>query len=228
VGSSIADSVYYFWTHFGDNSSGMYGLNQFAGAPGRGMLPIDPHQLLSVLCVTELPVDFTQAPTVLLTMDTTPCNYAYVLTYIDHQPVTNRLFARREIYLRWSDKEEPRPFMIKYFDGQGRRIMIAKLGSYRPIKMLDAGDEQSAAPEMPSEIDIVWPQTNSRIHLSLSEMSTKDVDPELFLFWDRLPDGMRGVIRSVDDVDGPAPTDATTVPASAPAAANGRDAKEAM
>ncbi len=206
IGISTADDTYYFWTKFGEHRSGIFGRNALAGAPGARELPIDPQQLLAVLNVTPLPDDFTQPPVVVMTMDTTPGSCAYVLTYISRQPVTNKLFARREAYFRWQKDEAnrpvvpPGPYMVKFFDEQGRRVMTASLKDYQPIKVVDVDDPPAKAPVMPTDIEIDWPQRRSRIHLVLSEMTTADVvSPKFFLFWERLAaSGMTDAVRSVD------------------------------
>jgi len=174
VGSSAEEDVYYLWYGFGDRTRAWWGRNKFAGAPGVAEMPIDPNQLLAVLGVCPLPADFTQPPTVAMTMNATPGQCAYVLTYIDRQPVTRRLTFRREIHFRW-DKDEPRrPFLVHFFDAEGRRIMTATLKDYRPIKAAHLPAPPAAASVMPTDIEINWPERKSRVHIVLSEMTTAD------------------------------------------------------
>jgi len=199
AGVSTADGVYYFWTHYGGEGGGLYGRNALAGAAGVEQMPIDPHQLLSVLGITELPADFTQPPTVLMRMDDRPQHCAYVLTYIDRQPITGKIVSRREAYFDWHDRRPRRPFQINFFDEHGRSVMIATMKAYKPITAEDVDNPPAAPAEMPTDIKITWPQKGSEIHIVLSEMTTADlVDPELFKFWDRLPGAVRSNLTCVD------------------------------
>lgn len=183
VGSNVDEGLYYFWYRFGKQGRAWVGRNKLAGAPGVEGLPMDPTQFLAVLSICELPTDFTDAPTVAMTMDTDPASCAYVLTYIDRQPVTRRLGFRREVYFHWGkDKPPPclsgdvykkqrRPFMVKFLDDQGRRIMTAHLDKYRPIDPADDAPQGAQPPVMPTDIRIDWPEKNSRVHIVLSEMT---------------------------------------------------------
>jgi len=191
VGSSVDEGLYYLWYGFGQKGSAWAGRLKLAGAPGVTGLLIDPNQLLAVLCICPLPADFTDAPTVAMTMDTRPEHCAYVLTYIDRQPVTRRLGFRREVYFNWSHKPpagpwwkklfappptelaQPRPFMVKFFDDQGRRIMTAKLKDYKPIDTTGMENPPTVAPVMPTDIHIDWPERNSSVHIVLSEMTAR-------------------------------------------------------
>ena len=193
MGSSTADAAYYFWYAFGDHSGGFWGRLALAGAPGIEGLPIDPTQLLAVLGICGLPDDFTQPPTVALTMSNDPC--AYVATYLDRQPVTGRILFKREIYFRWEEGKPRRPFRVNFLDAGGVRVMTAKLKDYRPIQ---TGGE--AAPVIPTSIEIAWPQAGSRLRIRLSEMNTtKNPDPSVYGFTENLPGSLgAGRIRQVD------------------------------
>ena len=193
MGSSTADAAYYFWYALGDRSGGFWGRLGLAGAPGVEGLPIDPTQLLAVLSICELPVDFTQPPTVALAMSDDPC--AYVATYLDRQPVTGRILFKREIYFRWEEGKPRRPFRVDFLDADGVRVMTARLKDYRPIET-----SSDAAPVMPTSIEIAWPKEGSRLRIRLSEMNTtKNPDPSVYGFAENLP-GSLGAdrIRQVD------------------------------
>ncbi len=194
MGSSTADAAYYFWYALGDRSGGFWGRLALAGAPGVEGLPIDPTQLLTVLSICELPDDFTQPPTVALTMSDDPC--AYVATYLDRQPVTGRILFMREIYFRWEEGKPRRPFRIDFLDAAGVRVMTAKLKDYRPVK---TGDEDE--PVLPTSIEIAWPKEGSRLRLRLSEMNTtKNPDPSVYGFAENLPGSLdAGRMRQVDE-----------------------------
>ena len=169
LGSSVDEGVYYLWYRHGRGGRAWFGRHEFAGAPGVQSLQIDPNQLASVLSICSLPTDFTKIPTVAMSMSSQPC--AYVLTYIDHQPITNRIIFKREIYLTWSDDQPARPFLINLFDDAGRRVMTAHLKDYKPVKTAEPHD---TPPVMPTDIDITWPQNKSRVHIVLSEMTIED------------------------------------------------------
>jgi len=170
IGSSTAEGIYYFWYSLGGRGGkAWWGRHELAGAPGVKDIPIEANQLLSVLSVCALPSDFTRLPTVALSMSCDPC--AYVLTYIDRQPLTGRILFRREIFLTWDDRRPPRPFRINLFDNTGRRIMTARVKNYRPLKTAEATEHP---PVMPTDIEIAWPEKHSKVHIILSEMTTED------------------------------------------------------
>ena len=200
TGCSIEDGAYYFWRHFGGDAALLWGRNRLAGAPGVKALPIDPLQILAVLGVCELPSDFSALPTVAMSMDTTPGKYAYVLTYMDHQPVSGRLLFRREVRFAWGDDKKRRPFRVDFFDSRGLRVMHAELNDYKPIELVGA-PKGAVVPEMPTDIKITWERyrregnalkknPEASIHIILSEMKVDEKGgyPEACLLWDLLPD----------------------------------------
>ncbi len=169
TGTSITDGVYYFWYRWGDDAACLWGKNSLAGAPGIEGLLIDPTQIAAVLSVCELPADLTQPPLVALSMNTTPGECAYVVTYMDRQPITNKIIFKREMHFRWSDDEPRRPFRVDFFDNRGVRVMAAELSDYKPIRL---ANEPKTAPEpiMPTYIKITWPTENTKVEIALSEM----------------------------------------------------------
>lgn len=170
LGCYVADDVYYFTFGRGEESTFIHGRISLAGAPGVRGLPIDPLQVPAVLGICELPDDFTQPPLVTQTMNVTPGECAYVLTYIDRQPITNRLLARREVYFRWSDCERRRPFMVKLFDNRGVRVMTAEMADYARVK-LDGDDDEATGPLMPTDIRISWPDQGTSVEIALDRMT---------------------------------------------------------
>jgi hypothetical protein len=180
IGSSTEQGVYYFWYQFGGRAQAWFGRHESAGAPGVQHLPIDPMQLLGVLCVCPLPDDATKLPAVALGMQNTPGDCAYVVTLIDRQPLTGRILFQREVFFRWSETEPPRPYKVHLFDPAGRRIMTAHLGDYRPIDVSALDEAPAVKPIMPTDIRIVAhrfagvPTLVRQIHLVLSEMTAAD------------------------------------------------------
>ena len=62
--------------------------------------------------------------------------------------------------------------------------MSAKLSNYQPI----AGETATASQAvMPTDIEIDWPLVKSKMHIVLSEMSTKQVNPAVFRYTDHSP-----------------------------------------
>ena len=184
LGTNIDENVYYFWANIGDKGKAWLGSLDLAGAPGVKDIPIDPTQLVSVLCVSELPSDLTKLPAVAMTMHrpvqgvfgpAAGDDFAYVLTYIDHQPLSNRILFKREVYFRWSDSQPCRPFKVNLIDERGNRVMTALLKDYQPIKMPEG--YTGPVPVMPADIDITWPARGSRIHIALSLMTVGRGDP---------------------------------------------------
>jgi len=202
LGTSAADGAYYLWMSFGEHSGGMYGQTRLAGAPGAGSIPINPLDIATVLAITPLPSDFSQPPAVLMRLNDKPGQCAYVLTYIDRQPVTNKIVARRDIHFNWNaDANLPiRPFRVDLLDDVGRAVMTASLRDYRPVRAPGEDAPAADAAVVPSDIEIVWPKTGSRIHVVLSpdSISTKRVDPDAFRFRDRLPAGVEKNLTCVD------------------------------
>lgn len=187
LGSSTEEGAYYFWYNYGDRGRAWWGQQALAGAPGVHGSPINPNDLLAVLGVCELPDDFTQPPTVALTMNTTPGKCAYVVTYIDRQPVTNRLLFRREMHVAWSNTGPRRPFLVNLFDNAGVRVMTARLRDYRPI---DTGRADGPRPVMPTDIRITWPRAGTKVHIVLSGVTTTKGRRQACLMNKYLPSGL--------------------------------------
>jgi hypothetical protein len=185
LGSNVEQNVYYLWARFGDDGQIYRGRLNLAGAPGVD-IPVDPTQLPAVLNVLEWPSDLTQIPTVTMTLHQGVCKgllcykpeYAYVLTYIDRQPLSNRILFKREVLVRWSDTEPRRPYQVNFIDPAGKRVMIAKLADYKSIDLGEDADKSAPPVMMPTDIDITWPEKGSRIHLVLSDMTTTKGLPE--------------------------------------------------
>ncbi len=184
LGASLEEGVYYFWYTFGGSRGAYWGRNGRADAMV-GKIPINPHDLLAVLNVSMLPADQTTLPAVAMTMRTTPCEYAYVVTSIDRHPDTQQILFRRETLFTWSDDEPARPFEMNFFDANGLRIMTAKLSDYQPIAANPATGSSAAI--MPTDIEIEWPLVKSKMHIVLSEMSTKKVPPAVFRYSNHAP-----------------------------------------
>ena len=191
LGSTIAEEKYYMWYAFGDQGQAWWGRHEFAGAPGVPGMLIDPNQLLAVLGLIELPSDLTSLPAVGMTLSRKPC--AYVLTYIDRRPVSRDIGFRREVFFRWSDHHPRRPFMVNFFAADGRRVMSASLGEYKPVEMAKVERESAEPSSMPADIEgdadpplmptdikiekIPWPGREThlrRIHIRLSDMTTDE------------------------------------------------------
>ena len=170
IGVSAAEGKYYLWHNAGSRAHAWYGLNALAGAKGIDSLPMDPLQLLAALSITELPDDFRKLPTVVMTTDEDGDRYAYVLTYIDRDPLSGEIGFRRETYFVWDDDQPRRPFMIKFFDHRGRVVMIAHMDDYRQVADSGAG---SAHAVMPTDIKVNWPLTGNKVHLTLSQMTAR-------------------------------------------------------
>jgi hypothetical protein len=186
LGISGQENAYYFWYNFGGEAVAYWGRNDLAGAPGVDGMPIYPADLLAALGLAPMPSDQTDLPAVVMTLRDEECNYAYELTSLDRQPLTNRIFVRRRTYLTWSDDLPPRPFAVDLFDAQGLCSVSATLANEQPIET--DGDQVVVAP---TEITLVWNDPNwpvRRLRLVLSDMSaTHEFRPEILLFEARRP-----------------------------------------
>ena len=161
-------------------------------------MPIDPTQLLGVLGVCELPADQTRPPFVGQRISFDPP--AYVLTFIDRQPVTRKFKFRREMYFRWSKTKARRPFMVKIFNDLGLVVLTAEMKSYREITLEDVDGNSGPAPVMPTDIKLTWHETGSKLHLVLSEMTTEEdiFDPDAFLLYYAIKESLRHFAKQVD------------------------------
>ncbi len=171
LGSNTEPGIYYLQYQLGEQGQAWWGWNHLAGAPGVD-IPIDPNQLLEVLGIFELPDDFTKLPTVEVTMSCNPC--AYVLTYLDTQPISGNIGFKREVYINWDTAKPRRPFMVNFFGPDGRRIMTAKLKDYKPIDTTGMDNPPASPPIMPTDIEIAWPEKKTSVHIMLSEMTTEE------------------------------------------------------
>lgn len=184
LGCSAEEGLYYLWYGFGARSGGFMGRTLFAGAPGVKSLPLDPTQLLSVLGLCELPEDPTDLPAVALSLNAIPGQCAYVLTYIDRQPISKKIIFKREMLFTWADDKPPQLFRVNIFDMSGKRVMTADVGNYQPIETdqpnqpqtlpvsQSAPATQPTGPVMPTSIRITWPQSPGGVEIMLSEMTT--------------------------------------------------------
>jgi hypothetical protein len=181
LGQSHAEGIYYFWYNFGGEASAYYGRIDLAGAPGIDDMPLNPNDLLSVLAVEELPADQTQLPAVTMRLAEGHESYAYILSYVTHQPVSRNILATREMHLRWSDTEPADPTKIRFFRPSGETFMDAQI-----FDMKDVMTRLDTTPQMPARMDITWPGVESgvtRLRMRLSEMSTvKEFDSRVFEF----------------------------------------------
>ncbi|MBL7134278.1 MAG: hypothetical protein ISS78_09285 [Phycisphaerae bacterium] len=196
VGASLTEGVYYCWYRFGGKAVALWGRQELAGAPGIKALPMEPYQLLAVLGICELPADLTKLPTVAMAMSRNPC--AYVLTYVDREPISNRITFRSQMYFRWSDTEPRRPFLINFFSPDGRRVMAARMENYKPVEIVDVKKPPPGPVVMPTDItiEICGRQKGPirRIHMVLSKMTTADKwQRSAVRFGENLPPGIKKV-----------------------------------
>lgn len=179
LGSSLEQGVYYFWYNMGGHGAVYVGRNDLAGAAGVQAMPIDPHQLVSLLNVCAMPELLDRLPAASVSMQTRK-PYAYKVSYVDRQKMSNRILSRREVYFTWSDDPAVprRPFHVRILDAKGRPVVTADLKGYRAIETAGGG----GSPVMPTDIRMTcihWPEAGdpkpkvarSAIHLVLSEMT---------------------------------------------------------
>lgn len=195
LGVSTADEAYYAWFQSGDRQTCRWGRLALAGARGVEDMPIDPTQLPAVLAICELPADPSVPPFVAQRICFDPC--AYVMTYIDRQPITGRFLFKRDVYLHWSVDEPRRAFRVDLLDENGLAVLTAEMKNYQPVAMEDV--EDAAVVEMPTDILMRWHKSGGELRLKLSNMTTADrVDPEAYRFFARLPRSLRGQAKQVD------------------------------
>jgi len=204
VGTSRKDNVYYMWTLMPE-AQAMWGKMKYAGAPGIRLLPIDPTGLQSVLGICRLPSDQSKTPAVTLRMDTTPGKFAYVLQYVDKQPISNSLVCRREFRFAWDEerpdgisellwgKQRPRRLEeVNFFDAKGRKVMSAAVGDYQPIDVSTLEDPPPSDPIMPTDIKITWfndrQEKTAAVRLRLSQLTAEEIwDTEICEFLANVP-----------------------------------------
>ncbi|MBT3198427.1 MAG: hypothetical protein HN350_00765 [Phycisphaerales bacterium] len=192
VGTSLKDKAYYMWALM-PKKLAMWGHLELAGAPGIRQLPIDPTGLQAVLGICQLPADQSKTPAVTLQMDTTPGEYAYVLRYVNRQPVSKHLLQRREYRFTWGDDKPRRLEEVNFYNALGRKVMTAEVSDYQPIDIASMTNPPAAAPVMPTDITITWfndrQQKTNAVHLKLSQMTTDEEmwDIEVCEFLSNLP-----------------------------------------
>ncbi|MCK5113176.1 MAG: hypothetical protein KAR11_00240 [Phycisphaerae bacterium] len=179
VGISTRESAYYMWMKVDDNPSCVWGHLALAGAEGLENIRINPVQLLSVLTVCELPSVFSQVPFVGQTISLAPP--AYVLTYVERQPVSGKLLFTRRIHCTWSVTQPPRPFKVELLDNRGVVVLTAKLSNYQPIATGNDSDNdpeiRKLLPVMPTDIRLKWKdgeKDGAELDLKLYKMTTTD------------------------------------------------------
>jgi hypothetical protein len=200
VGTDSTDGLYYCWAI---KVGAWFGRTKFAGAPGVKAIPLDPLQLLEILGVTELPAIRAGAmPAVVMTLQNTPGDCAYVVRYLKPQPISGHLKIWREVYFRWSDTKPHRPYQIKLYDADGLCRVVAKVADYKPIATDTDSDGEDDGPIMPTDIRITFPaiknvQTASSLHMRLSEMTTTKVLPsrKVFDFRSHLPTNITNPVQ---------------------------------
>ena len=204
VGTSRKDGVYYMWILMPE-AKAMWGRTDLAGAPGIKLLPIDPTGLQAVLGICQLPADQSSTPAVTLQMDTKAGRYAYVLSYVNRQPVSNKFVVRREFRFGW-DEERPnwlaellwgkyRPQRleeINFFDAHGRKMMSAAVSNYKPVDISTLDNPPATAPIMPTDIRITWFNDRKRktasVRLRLTQMTAEEMwDTEVCEFLKNVP-----------------------------------------
>jgi len=205
VGTSRKDDIYYMWTLVPETKA-MWGHMKYAGAPGIENMTIDPSGLQAILGICQLPYGSSKDLGVTLRMDTTPGRYAYIVGYINRQPISNRLILSREYRFTWDEerpdglsefligKQKPRRVEeISFFDPEGRKLIRAEVSDYKPVELDPATDEPETAPIMPTNIRITWynrkQQKKYAIRLKLSQMTTEEIwDIEVCDFLENVPD----------------------------------------
>ncbi|MDY7009642.1 MAG: hypothetical protein SVV80_02685 [Planctomycetota bacterium] len=193
VGIDSTEGLYYCWA-IGGRGGAWFGRTKYAGAPGVAGIPLDPLQLVEILGITELPAVQTGAmPAVVMMLQNTPGDCAYVVRYLKPQPVSGHLKIWREVYFRWSDTRPRLPYQVKLYDADGFCRVVAEVSDYKPIATDTDSDGENEGPIMPTDIRITFPaiknvQPASSLHMRLSEMSTtKQFSPKAFDFRSHLP-----------------------------------------
>jgi len=222
VGISRRDGVYYMWTRIPETQA-MWGRTRLAGAPGIKLLPIDPTGLQAVLGICSLPDDLTKVPVVTMKMDTRPGHHAYVLSYIDRQPISNRMGLRREFRFGWDEERtkllseflwgpqrQRRLEEVNFFDSLGRCVMTARVADYKGVDVSGLDNPPATQPIMPTDIRITWfddrGRKTARVHLELSQLTAEQIfDDEIFQFRSNLPSDIpAGKVVQVDrDLEAP-------------------------
>jgi len=205
VGSSSNDNVYYMWTLMPETRA-LWGHAKLAGAPGIKHLDIDPMGLQAVLGICQLPSDQSKLPAVTLKMDTTKGRYAYVLGYVTRQPASDKHIMRREYRFAWDEerpdglselfwgKQKPRRLEeVNFFDTDGRKVMSATVGDYKPISADSMEDGKPGDPVMPTDIRITWfndrQKIRASVRLRLSQLHSEETwDAEVCDFLNNVPE----------------------------------------
>ena len=123
-------------------------------------IPIRPDLVMGVLPIATLNTDFSQLPAP--TMRFSNKDDAYMFVWITKLP--DRWIAYREV---WYDRKTRQPRFVLLYDGDGRVVIRADLGIYKPVQVPNLARAQW--PVVPTDYKLTFPDTGSTMQFTLSD-----------------------------------------------------------
>ncbi len=191
VGLSVTDKVAYSWLNAGSRRSCIYTeLSQIH------RLEINPIELLSAAGILPIAAPSSRLPAA--TKRLSEDRRAAIISAVDYDAQAGYPVLRREYYFdrlmtkdRLTGETTPLPVRvskIKHFDLLGRCIATTTIDEYAKMELDESGDEV----ELPCHFRIEFHRSGTTLEIRLNGMTDEDrVDDEAFLFWKRLPSGLK-------------------------------------
>ncbi|HEX4794256.1 MAG TPA: hypothetical protein VH370_10720 [Humisphaera sp.] len=123
-------------------------------------IPIRPDLVMGVLTVATINTNFSQLPAP--TMRFNNEKDAYMFVWITRLP--DRWLAYREV---WYDRATRRPTLVILYDGDGRAVIRAELGLYKPVPVPNLPKEKW--PQVATDYKLTFPDTGSTMQFTLSD-----------------------------------------------------------
>lgn len=152
----------YWMAQFFDPKTMWWGWHRNAGKPCASAMPIRPDLLGEVLGISQIDIDLTRPPFPVMRFH--PEADAYMLVWADRS--ADHWYATKEI---WYDRQTLRPNKVILFDRNGRVVLMANLTDHRPVRLAQGPREQW--PTMASRYDLYFPETGTRLLMTLSDLA---------------------------------------------------------
>jgi hypothetical protein len=132
--------------------------------PG-AQIPIRPDLLLEILGIGEIDTDLVRQPVPVMRFNNDADAYMLVWN-VKATSAPDRWVAQKEV---WYDRATKRPKLVALFDENGRIVLRAYLSEHKPI----AGAAKPA-PQLASKYDLYFPQTDTKMQLTLGDIRAKN------------------------------------------------------
>jgi len=159
IGST--DEVFWF-TVYGKQDERYWGYYRNLGKPCMQEMPVRPDLIGEVLGISDIPMDFLNAPFPTMRFNHDQC--AYMITWNARLP--DRFYSQKEI---WYDYKTYLPVKVVIYDFDGRVLVRANLSNHRPVEV--QGAAQETWPRIATIYSLMFPASKSTMTLKLSDMA---------------------------------------------------------